>query len=225
MEPRTAETAKRVLFRKAGGAATEAVSITRPQETKIVTLEGSGTAPAPPGLYAFWDRATGDVISETRTVLAYGVPQSALAAVAKRVSTTAALAEMAAQAPLQVSLSPGNGDFASGQSFKLIIEGIYGRHLIIVNLAGNGEVEYLFPVGNADPLIMDDRLVIPMHATPPFGTDTLIILASKNRQANLELDLSLLDKQSKPDGLLSAIQGRLLSGDNLGIISYGTRPQ
>lgn len=120
MEPRTAETAKRVLFRKAGGAATEAVSITRPQETKIVTLEGSGTAPAPPGLYAFWDRATGDVISETRTVLAYGVPQSALPAVAKRVSTTAALAEIAAQAPLQVSLSPGNGDFASGQSFMAL---------------------------------------------------------------------------------------------------------
>jgi Caspase domain len=224
LEPRTAETAKRILFRKVGGAATGAVSVARPQETKIVTLEASGTAPAPPGLYAFWDRATGDVISETRTVLAYGVPQSALPAVAKRVSTTAALAELAAQSPLQVSLSPEVRDFASGQSFKLVIEGIYGRHLIIVNLAGNGEVEYLFPIGNADPLIMEDRLAIPMHAAPPFGSDMLIILGSKNRQTNLELDLSLLDKQSKPDELLSAIQGRFGSGDLLGIISYGTHP-
>lgn len=172
MEPRTAETAKRVLFRKVGGAVTEAVHVASLPEAKIVTLEGSATAPPPCGLYAFWDRATGDVISETRTVLAYGVPQSALPAVAKRVSTTAALAELAAQAPLQVSFSPGNRDFASGQSFKLIIEGIYGRHLILLNLAGNGEVEYQFPSGNADPLIMDDRLAIPMHAAPPLGSDT-----------------------------------------------------
>ncbi len=224
MEPRTAETAKRVLFRKVGGAAGEAVDAVRAPEAQIVTLDGSATAPAPSGLYAFWDRTTGDVISETRTILAYKVPQSALPAVAKRVSTTAALAGMAAKAPLQVSLSPGNRNFTSGQSFKLVIEGIYGRYLIIVNLAGNGEVEYLFPPGNADPLIMDDRLAIPMHAAPPFGTDTLIVLASKNRQTNLELDLSLLDKHSKPDGLLSAIQGRLESNDLLGVISYSTRP-
>ncbi len=224
MEPRTAATAKRVLFRKAGGAPAGTMVLAQPPAAHIVTLEEGGTAPAPAGLNAFWDKATGDVISETRTILAYGVPQSALPAVAQRVSTTAALAEMAAQAPLPVSLSPGNRDFASGQSFKLTVEGIYGRNLIIVNLAGNGEVEYLFPSGNADPLIMDDRLVIPMHAAPPFGTDTLIIFASKNRHTSLELDLSLLDKQSKPDGLLSAIQGRLESGDLLGVISYGTRP-
>jgi hypothetical protein len=225
IEPRTAETAKRVLFQKAGGApSAEAVNTASPPEAKIVTLEGSGTAPAPAGLYAFWDRATGDVISETRTVLAYGVPQSALPAVAKRVGTTAALAEMAAQAPLPVSLSPDSRDFASGQKFNLNIEGIYGRYLIILNLAGNGEVEYLFPIGNADPMMMQDRLAIPMHAEPPFGTDTLIILASKNRQPTLELDLSLLDKQLKPNELLNAIRGRLGSSDLLGIISYSTHP-
>ncbi len=224
MEPRTAETGKRVLFRNLGGAPAGAAVTVRTGEAKIVTLEGTATAPAPPGLHAFWDKETGDVISETRSVLAYRVPQSALPAVSKRVSVTAALARMAAQAPLPVSLSPREKDFASGQKFKLTIEGIYGRHLLIANLAGNGGVQYLFPTGNANPLMMDDQLVVPMRASPPFGTDTMIVLASRQRQTDLELELSLLNNQSKPGELLRAIQDRLQSGDLLGVISYSTHP-
>ncbi len=224
MEPRTAETAKRVLFRKSGGAPAGTVAAVRPAETAIVPVDGATAVPAPSGLSAFWDRTTGDVISETRTVLAYGVPQAGLPAVAKRVSATAALAKLAAQAPLQVSLAPNDRGFAPGQSFKLIVEGVYGRYLQIVNLAGDGEVQYLFPSGNADPLIMDDRLEIPMRAGPPFGTDTFIVLASKRRQTSLELDLSLLNKQLKAEELLAAIQNRFETGDVLGVISYSTHP-
>ncbi len=226
LEPRTPETAKRVLFRKLGGAPAPAGAIAalRPPETSIVILQGIAAVPAPAGLAAYWDKATGDVISETRAILAYKVPEAALPTVAKRVSTTAELARMAAEAPLQADLQPASKDFASGQNFKLLIEGLYGRNLMIVNLAGNGEVQYLYPTGNADPLILEGSLAIPMHAEPPFGTDTLIILASKNRHPNLELDISLLDKQSKPEELLSAIQKHLETGDTLGVISYSTHP-
>ncbi len=223
MEPRTLETARRVLFRKLGAAPAQAVQSDIP-EVKIVKLEGTATAPAPQGLHAFWDQSTGDVISETRTVLAYGVAQSALPAVAKRVSATAALTRMAAQAPLQADIVPHKKEFASGERFRLIVEGLYGRYLLIVNLAGSGEVQYLFPTGNADPMMMENRLEIPMRAAPPYGADTLIILASKKRPRDLELDLSLIDKHAKPDELLRAVKGQMESADLLGVVSYGTRP-
>jgi Caspase domain len=224
LEPRTAGSGQRFLFRKVGGSPDGAIPAPPIPQANIVTLEGTATAPAPKGLYAFWDRATGDVISETRSVLAYGVPESALRAVAERVTATASLARMAAEAPLQVSLSPTAGNYGPGQSFKLVVEGIYGRYLVLVNLAGNGEIEYLFPTGNANPLIIEERLEIPMHATPPFGTDTLIAVASVNRRPNMELDLSLLQGQSKPRELLRAIKDWLKPGDVLGVISYGTHP-
>jgi Caspase domain len=223
LEPRTAETARRVLFRKSGAAAAPAAPMAagRPPETSIVTSQGAAD---PAGLAAYWDKVTGDVISETRTVLAYKVPQAALPAVAQRVSVTAALAKMAAEAPLQADLQPPAKDFASGQNFKLVIEGVYGRYLMIVNLAGNGEVQYLYPTGNAVPLIMDNNLAIAMHAEPPFGTDTLIVIASQKQHPNLELDISLLDKQLKPMELLSAVQNQLEANDLLGVISYSTHP-
>ncbi len=224
MEPRTRDAAQRVLFQKPGGG-TEETPLNAPlPDVGIVTLDGGATAPAPPGLNAFWDRKTGDVISETRAVLAYGVAQNALPAVAARVGVTAALARMAARIPLQVSLLPRQSIFAEGQKFQLVIDGVYGRYLLMVNLAGNGEVQYLFPSGNANPLIMNDHLVVPMHASQPFGVDTMIVLASTQRKTDLELELSLLDRKAKPRELLRALQGRLEGADYLGIISYGTRP-
>jgi hypothetical protein len=191
---------------------------------KIVTLRASATVASPPGLHAFWDEKTGDVISETRAVLAYDVRESALPIVAKRISAVASLAELASQIPLQLGFASKVTNYASGERFQLVIEGTYGRYLLIANLAGDGRVQFLFPKGNSNPLIMQDNLTIPMRASKPFGSDTLIVVAAKRRQKDLELDLSLLDTQQKPDEFLSAIREHITKNDLLGVINYSTHP-
>ena len=52
---------------------------------------------------------------------------------------------------------------------------IEGRTRKWINLAGEGEVQYLFPRGNADPHLDKDALNIDFSAEKPFGTDTLTV--------------------------------------------------
>jgi hypothetical protein len=220
------EAAERVLFRGPERMSTGLRSSQPPSaaEARVIRSDSTQTIGPPDGPVAFWDKTTGNVALEAGPMLAYAVPESMLATVAKRIRVSTSLASIAAGAPLQAELSPDRTTFVSNQSFKLVIDGVRGRYLTITNLSGSGEIQHLFPKGNADALMTDDRLTIPMRAGAPFGADTLIIVASQERQKSLELDLQLLDGESKPDELLNALRSRWQAGDLMGVITYQTRP-
>ncbi|MDX2257858.1 MAG: caspase family protein [Hyphomicrobiaceae bacterium] len=172
-----------------------------------------------------WDRATGDIIDVFGNVVAYARPEHEVAKAIERLNAFHALNRLAVGRAIDVELTPENRIFARGEQFTALAGGLYGSHLIIVNLAGNGEVQYLFPTGNADPLIDRDTLPLPFNVEPPFGTDTLVFIAARERRPDLELALRLINGKTEPIALASAIAAHLGAGDRIGLATYSTKPR
>ena len=181
------------------------------------------TTSSPADIY--FDKATGDVIDHAGTVLAYAAGEASLPVISARVSTFAELNKLAQGRALDISLIPEDRVFDDGERFMATSGDMYGSYLIILNLAGNGEVQYLFPAGNVDSMFQKDKLEIPLKAETPFGTDTLIVIASKERRTELELQLRLLGGKRAPREMFDAVAANLGPEDRIGIASYSTKPK
>lgn len=224
-EPRAAGTAGIALFRS-GVAAT------------AVPPPASEPATAPPKLVELaaalettsrdaellWDRRTGDVLSQSGDVLAYSVASPDLPAVIERVVAFRELVRLAGGRSLDMTIAPIDRIFALGERFEARIDGLHGMHLVLINLAGDGTVQYLLPDGNADNLMTTESLTLPLRSGPPFGTDSLVAILTRERRPALELDLKLLDKRRQPKAFIGALERHLDVTDRIAIGTYSTRP-
>ena len=225
-EPRAPGSGQAALFRSEGSAVAAVSAVPNPGNpaSKLAALAATSSKAFADGRL-LWDSRTGDVLNSSGDVMAYGVPQTALPAAVERDYAFQELVKLATGRSLDMSITPSDKAFVDGERFEASIEGLYGRHLVLVNLAGDGTLQYLFPEGNADNLIDKDQLTIPLRSEAPFGTDTLIAVATRTRQAALELDLKLLNAKRSPSALIELLSRHLNHTDRLAIGTYSTRPR
>lgn len=171
-----------------------------------------------------FDAATGDVIDHAGLVLAYAKDEAALPNITARAEAFGALNQFAQGRALDVLLTPEDRVFANGEKFKAAADGVYGTHLIILNLAGDGEVQFLFPTGNVDSLFEKEKLEVPLKAEAPFGTDALILISTKERRVDLEFELRQLNGKRSPREMVKSIVAHLSPDDRVGLASYSTKP-
>ncbi len=178
----------------------------------LLQKQASGIAPASNRTAEASPKPSVDALSDQRIRWNPGDVQAALRSVFETLHVK----------QLKVGVSPSPPHYKVDQHFDLKIEGLYRRALILVNVAGDGEVQFLFPVGNADPIITDDALNIGMLAKPPLGNDTIIALALARRNADLEFDLSNLNGKKQPEEFVELIRKYFSPGDLAGLTSYQT---
>ena len=230
-EPRTLASADTALFRTGHGPiATAAIPDVRPKPLPPVTVvePKAGSSPARPDggkMQITWDPRNGDVIDLTGTVVAFGLARDALPSVIERFGAGQRLTALTLGRTADIAITPPDRDFRPGEKFDVTINGLYGRYLLLVNLAGDGTIQYLFPEGNADPYMDKDALSFTLSAREPFGADMLVAILTEVRRPALELELKLLDEKRKPEELASAVERHLKAGDRLGLATYTTRPR
>jgi hypothetical protein len=226
-EPRAPGSGQPVLFRHQGPAVAAVSPVPKPGSPapKVAAALAATSSKAWTDGGLLWDARTGDVLNASGDVVAYGVSQTALPAVVERDRAFQQLVQLATGRSLDMSISPGDKAFVDGERFEASIDGLYGRYLVLVNLTGDGTLQYLFPEGNADNLIDKEQLTIPLRSEAPFGTDTLIAIATRTRQAALELDLKLLNAKRSSSALVELLSRHLDYTDRLAIGTYSTRPK
>lgn len=228
-EPRTPSNAETALFGVSHMSANEPLVIApkSPPAVKIVEAK----ADAPPGrpdisaIQVTWDPRNGDVIDLSGTVVAFGLQRDALPAVIERFAAARELTSLTLGRSIDMTISPPDRDFRSGEHFEITIDGVYGRYLLLVNVAGDGTVQYFFPEGNADPYMDKDTLTFTLSAQEPFGADMLMAVLTDARRPALELDLKLLSEKRSPGAVVRAVVRHLTGADRLGLATYTTRPR
>ncbi|MEZ5844384.1 MAG: caspase family protein [Hyphomicrobiaceae bacterium] len=250
LEPATAAAATRPLFQHRIGAmpeqaATAGVKVVGPQPSHpgtpppafaatagstpplpAIETAGPGTAGAQAsnGARLLYDPATGDVVSPSGDVIAYAVGRDRVTGVVERVAAQDRLARLMSARPLDISITPRGTVLGDGARFVLTVPETFGRHLLIANLAGNGTLQVLFPHGNADTLIQERQLTIPLRAGAPFGTDSLIVVSATARPTELELRLGQLNGRVAPLEVAKILERHLPAGARVGIVTYQTEP-
>jgi hypothetical protein len=75
------------------------------------------------------------------------------------------------------------------------IGGVSNRALILVNLAGDGTVQLLYPVGNDPKILRQADYRLPVRVQQPFGADTIIAITSEQPMPQLEQALQPLNQR------------------------------
>ena len=185
---------------------------------------GGGTSSTSSTLkYVYADQITGNVVSRKNGIVAYGVSPDELDAATERFEAEERFGELRHDHPLDLSLKPRASSFVDGERFAVVANGLHGRHLIMMNLAGSGEVQYLFPRGDVSSLQTQDSANFTIEARAPFGSDAMVIIATQNKRPQLEAELQSLDGKVGALKAWNAVAHQLGSEDRLGVVSYRTR--
>jgi uncharacterized caspase-like protein len=141
-----------------------------------------------------WDAATGDLLAGA-DVIAYRLDKSELASAIDRAAAVRGLKGLSARSPQAMRVLPDDKVHRNDSKVTVEIGGVSNRALILVNLAGDGTVQLLYPVGNDPKILRQADYRLPVRVQQPFGADTIIAITSEQPMPQLEQALQPLNQR------------------------------
>lgn len=170
-----------------------------------------------------WDPATKDVVA-AGDIIARNVDKSDLPAIVDRMAAVRAVKQLATQAPLTVRLSPDSKVHNRGQQVQLTVDDVGGRAFYLVNVAGDGTVQLLYPVGSDAPVFDKPQFRLDFKVREPFGADQVVAVAAPQKLADLDQALKRLDGR-RSAGQVARLLGRYMQpGARVGSVGLYTAP-
>jgi Caspase domain len=152
-----------------------------------------------------WDATSGDVLAGG-DVIAYHVALSDLPSVIDRAAAVRGLKLLATKTPQPVKVLPDDKVHHSDAAVAVEVGGVGGRALLVFNIAGDGTVQALYPIGSDPPIMRDAEHRLPVRVRGPFGADQIIAVTSQQRMTALEDALKQLSQRRTAVQILRAIQ-------------------
>jgi hypothetical protein len=170
-----------------------------------------------------WDPNTRDVIS-AGDVIARNIDRADLPAVVDRMAAVRGVKQLATQAPLTVRLAPDSKVHNRGSRVQLTVDDIGGRAFYLVNVAGDGTVQLLYPVGSDAPVYEKPQFRMEFSAREPFGSDQVVAVAAPQKLADLDQALKRLDGRRSAGQLIRVLTRYLQPGARVGSVALYTAP-
>ena len=141
-----------------------------------------------------WDPASHDILA-WGDVVAYRVDSSDLPSVIDRTKAIRELKLIAGKTPQSIKVAPDDSLHRNTSLVRIEVNDIAGRALILFNIAGDGTVQMLYPIGSDPYVVRTANYSFPVRVRKPFGSDQLIAITSLQRMPALEQALQSLDKR------------------------------
>ena len=141
-----------------------------------------------------WDPASHDILA-WGDVVAYRVDLSDLPSVIDRTKAIRELKLIAGKTPQSIKVAPDDSLHRNTSLVRIEVNDIAGRALILFNIAGDGTVQMLYPIGSDPYVVRTANYSFPVRVRKPFGSDQLIAITSRQRMPALEQALQSLDKR------------------------------
>ena len=91
--------------------------------------------------------------------------------------STAAVRSVKAEvvkSPQAIAVLPDASLHRQGERIEVAVNEAAGRHLVMVDITGNGTVQMLYPVGKPDQAVASASFHIPFEVRDPFGDDAVV---------------------------------------------------
>ena len=141
-----------------------------------------------------WDPATGDLLAGA-DVVAYRLDKAELPSAIDRAAAVRALKALSARSPQAVRVLPDDKLHRNDSKVTVEIGGVSGRALILLNIAGDGTVQLLYPVGTDPKLVREADYRLPVRVRGPFGADMVVAITSEQPMSQLEQALQPLNQR------------------------------
>jgi hypothetical protein len=91
---------------------------------------------------------------------------------------------------------------------KVTVEvgGVSGRALILLNIAGDGTLQVLYPVGNDPKVVSAVDYRLPVRVRGPFGADMVVAITSEQPMSQLEQALQPLNQRKSAFEALKMVE-------------------
>lgn len=141
-----------------------------------------------------WDPKSRDVLAGG-DVIAYGAQEADLPSIIDRAAAVRAFKSMAAKAPQAIRLRPNDKLHRSGSRIEIEVSDVSGRSMVMFNIAGDGTVQTLYPVGSDPAVLKNATYRFPVQVREPFGSDQVVVITSDQRMSALEEVVRKLDRR------------------------------
>jgi hypothetical protein len=172
----------------------------------------------------FWDPATRDVIDAYGDVVAYRIEKTDLPSVIDRAAAIRELKTIWTKDPQVIRVGPNSSLHHDGSRVQIELDNIKDRALILFNIASNGTVQMLYPMGADLPIIPRANFTYPVLAEGPFGHDQIVAITSDKRMTDLEQILQRFNRSRVARQIIKMIQNNAPRDARIGSTGLYTAP-
>jgi Caspase domain len=170
-----------------------------------------------------WDPASRDVLAGG-DVVARGIDRADLAGVVDRVAAVNGFKRLAAGAPQAVRILPDDKVHRRDARIEVQVSGVAQRSLLMFNIAGDGTVQTLYPIGSDARVIAAPEYHFPVRVGEPFGADQVVAVSSGERLGDLEEALRKLSQRRAAVEVLKLVERHAPLDARIGAASLYTAP-
>ncbi len=170
-----------------------------------------------------WDPATRDVLTGG-DVIAHNIERNDLPSVIERTAALRVIKLRAARSPQPIRVMPDDKLHHKGNRVEVEVSGLAGKFLLLFNLAGDGTVQLIYPIGS-DPAMRTESLYrLPLLVREPLGADQVVAVTSSRQLKELETAIRGLDRRRNPVRVSELIGQFATSDVSVGLAGIFTGP-
>jgi hypothetical protein len=170
-----------------------------------------------------WDAASGDLLAGA-DVIAFRLDKQDLPSAIDRAAAVRALKTMAARWPQAVRVLPDDSLRREGARVFVEVANLQGRALILLNIAGDGTVQMLYPMRPDTKPIRDAEFRVPVQVRRPYGADLVVAISSDQPLPQLEQSLRSLNQRRNAVEALRLVERYRSSSLRIGAAGIFTAP-
>ena len=170
-----------------------------------------------------WDPSSRDVLSGG-DLIARRVDLSDLPAVIDRVAAVNGFKRLATKLPQNVRVLPDDNVHRRDTRIEVQLSGMSQRSLLLFNIAGDGTIQLLFPIGSDPSVIATSDYKFPVLVGEPFGADQVVAITSPQRLNELEAALKGLNHRRMAIEVYKLVERLLPSDARIGAVSLFSAP-
>jgi hypothetical protein len=170
-----------------------------------------------------WDPNSGDVIADG-DVVARGITKSDLPSLVDRAAAVRHLKQLAARAPQVIRVLPNSQIHRRGSRVEVQISQIENRALFLFDIAGDGTVQMLYPLGSDANTLSSQQYNLPIQVREPFGADQIIAVTAPQRMVELEQAFARLNERRTSGQVMKLLSRYADNGLRVGSVSVFTAP-
>jgi hypothetical protein len=141
-----------------------------------------------------WDPASRDVLTGA-DVVARGIDRTDLPSVIDRLAAVNGFKRLATKGPQSVRVLPDDRVYRRNAHIDVQVSDVAQRSLLIFNIAGDGTVQTLYPIGSDPAVIVTADQKVNVQPVEPYGADQVVAITSLRRLDDLEQALKNLNQR------------------------------
>jgi hypothetical protein len=170
-----------------------------------------------------WDPASGDLLAGG-DVIAYGIARDDLPSAIDRTGAVKGFKQLAASTPQSIRTMPNDALHRKDSQVEIDVPDVAGRALILFNIAGDGTVQWLYPLESDSSVVALSDYRVPVQVREPFGADQVVAITSDHRMESLEQALKALDQRRSSSQVLDAVRRLAPTNARIGTTGLFTAP-